>query len=107
MEGLSHYPLLVFALAFVALWSASVAGVWLRRTYPSADDEQNENLGVILAANLTLLAFIIGCRFSMSINRYEKRNTIMKTEAKAMGTELMRIDILPSADAANVRQPLG
>ena len=60
MEGLSHYPLLVFALAFVALWSASVAGVWLRRTYPSADDEQNEHLGVILAATLTLLALIIG-----------------------------------------------
>jgi hypothetical protein len=107
MEGLSHYPLLVFALAFVALWSASVAGVWLRRTYPSADDEQNEHLGVILAATLTLLALIIGFSFSMSINRYDQRKNFEEAEANAIGTELLRADLLPPADAANVRKLLG
>jgi hypothetical protein len=35
MENLTHYPLLVFAATFVALWFASVAGSWLRRRYPN------------------------------------------------------------------------
>jgi len=36
MEHLTRYPLLVFAVAFVALWLVSVAGCWLRRRNPSA-----------------------------------------------------------------------
>jgi hypothetical protein len=107
MESLSHYPLLVFAVAFVALWLASAAGFWLRRSYPSADDEQNEHLGVILAATLTLLALIIGFSFSMSTNRYDQRKNFEEAEANAIGTELLRADWLPPADAANVRKLLG
>jgi hypothetical protein len=107
MEGLSHYPLLVFAVAFVALWLASAAGSWLRRSYPNAGDEQNEHLGVILAATLTLLALIIGFSFSMSTNRYDQRKNFEEAEANAIGTELLRADFLPAADAANVRKLLG
>jgi hypothetical protein len=107
MESLSHYPLLVFAVAFVALWLASAAGSWLRRNYPNADDEQNEHLGVILAATLTLLALIIGFSFSMSTNRYDQRKNFEEAEANAIGTELLRADFLPPADAANVRKLLG
>jgi dsDNA-binding SOS-regulon protein len=107
MESLSHYPLLVFAVAFVALWLASAAGSWLRRSYPNAEDEQNEHLGVILAATLTLLALIIGFSFSMSTNRYDQRKNFEEAEANAIGTELLRADFLPPADAANVRKLLG
>ena len=56
MENLTHYPWLVFAAAFVTLWLASLTGSWLRRRNPGAGDEQDEDLGVILAATLTLLA---------------------------------------------------
>jgi hypothetical protein len=107
MEGLSHYPLLVFALTFVALWLASVAGSWLRRTYPNADDEKNEHLGVVLAATLTLLALIIGFSFSMATNRYDQRKNFEEAEANAIGTELLRADLLAPGDAANVRKLLG
>jgi hypothetical protein len=54
MESLTHNPLLLFVVSFVALSVVAVAGSWLRRRYPSADNEQNEHLGVILAATLTL-----------------------------------------------------
>jgi hypothetical protein len=30
MENLTHYPSLVFAIAFTALWFTSAAGSWLR-----------------------------------------------------------------------------
>ena len=107
MENLTHYPWLVFAAAFVTLWLASFTGSWLRRRYPGAGDEQDEDLGVILAATLTLLALIIGFSFSMATNRYEQRKNFEESEANAIGTELRRADLLPPADAANVRKLLG
>jgi dsDNA-binding SOS-regulon protein len=107
MENLTHYPLMVFAAAFVTLWLASLTGSWLRRRNPSADDEQNEDIGVILAATLTLLALIIGFSFSMATNRYEQRKNFEEGEANAIGTELLRADLLPPADGANVRKLLG
>jgi hypothetical protein len=107
MEDPTHYPLLVFAVAFVALWLTSVAGVWLRRRTASAGDERNEDIGVILAATLTLLALIIGFSFSMATNRYDQRKNFEEAEANAIGTEILRADLLPPADAANVRKLLG
>ena len=107
MENLTHYPLLVFAAAFAALWFASVAGSWLRRRDPNAADERNEDIGVILAATLTLLALIIGFSFSMATNRYDQRKNFEEAEANAIGTEILRADLLPTADAATVRKLLG
>jgi hypothetical protein len=107
MENLTHYPLLVFAVAFVALWFASAAGSWLRKRYPHSGDERNEDLGVILGANLTLLALVIGFSFSMATNRYDQRKNFEEAEANAIGTEILRADLLPPADAENVRKLLG
>src|SRR5260370_23151516 len=107
MENLTHYPLLVFAAAFMALWFASAAGSWLRRRYPNAGDEHKEDIGVILAATLTLLALIIGFSFSMANNPYHQRKNFEEGEANAIGTEILRADLLPPAAAANVRKLLG
>jgi hypothetical protein len=89
-SGQSHgksdaLPLLVLAAAFVTLWLASLTGSWLRRRNPSAGDEQNEDIGVILAATLTLLALIIGFSFSMATNRYDQRKNFEEGEANAIG----------------------
>ena len=107
MENLTHYPLLVFAVAFVALWLAAAAGSRLRRRYPSTGDEHNEHLGVVLGATLTLLALIIGFSFSMATNRYDQRKNFEEAEANAIGTEILRADLIPAADAANLRRLLG
>jgi hypothetical protein len=106
MEDLTHYPLLLFVVSFVVLSAVAAAGFWLRRCYPDADDEQNEHLGVILAATLTLLGLIIGFSFSMAINRYDQPKNFEEAEANAIGTEILRADFLPSADTANVRRLL-
>lgn len=107
MEDLTHYPVLVFAVAFVSLSLASATGAWLRRRSPSVVTEQKEDLGVILAATLTLLALIIGFSFSMATNRYDQRKNFEEAEANAIGTEILRADLIPAADAANVRRLLG
>src|SRR5689334_15804039 len=106
MENLTHYPLLLFVVSFTALSAVALAGSWLRRRYPVADDEQNEHLGIILAAILTLLGLIIGFSFSMAISRYDQRKNYEEAEANAIGTEYLRVDFLPPNDAARARDLL-
>jgi len=107
MENLTHYPVLVFAVAFSLLTLASMAGAWLRRRYPDITDEHKDGLSIILAATLTLLALIIGFSFSMATERYDQRKNFEEAEANAIGTELLRADFLPPDDAARVRKLLG
>ena len=107
MENLTHYPVLVFAAAFILLSIASIAGAWLHKLYPNITDEHKDDLSVILAATLTLLALIIGFSFSMAIERYDQRKNFEEAEANAIGTELLRADLLPPDDAARVHKLLG
>ena len=106
MENLTHYPVLVFAVAFVSLSLASAASARWRRRNSSMSEEQKDDLSLILAASLTLLALIIGFSFSMATNRYDQRKNFEEAEANAIGTEYLRADLLPSADAATVRKLL-
>ena len=71
------------------------------------NEEQKDDLSLILAASLTLLALIIGFSFSMATNRYDQRKNFEEAEANAIGTEYLRADLLPSADAVRVRKILG
>jgi hypothetical protein len=103
METFTHFPLRVFAVAFIALWLASLAGSWLRVHTARAGKARDDDLGVILGASLTLLALIIGFSFSMATNRYDQRKVFEEAEANAIGTEYLRADVLPVPDAANVR----
>src|SRR5580704_12241311 len=107
MENLTRYPWLIFVAAFAALWLASVMGSWLRRRNPKVEEEQHDDLGIILGATLTLLALIIGFSVSMASTRYDQRKNLEEAEANAIGTEMLRSDLLPPADAAKLRELLG
>jgi hypothetical protein len=50
-----------------------------------------------------MLALIIAFTFSMAISRYDQRKNYEEEEANAIGTEYVRADLLPAADAAKVR----
>ena len=60
-------------------------------------------LALSWTATLTLLALIIGFTFSMALNRYDQRKIYEEEEANAIGTEYLRAELLPAADAAKVR----
>lgn len=107
MENLTHYPLILFIAAFVGLWLGAAAGSWLRQRGREVNEEQTEDLGIVLGATLTLLALIIGFSVSMASSRYEQRKGLEEAEADAIGTELLRADLLPSDHATNVRRLLG
>ena len=108
---LSHnpldYPFLILALTFFAFWTSAWAGAYLRkrrRNPEKADD--HEDFTLLLGSTLTLLALIVGFTFSMAVNRYDQRKNYEEEEANAIGTEYVRVDILPAEDAVKVRAML-
>ncbi len=100
---MTHYPILVFALCFLALWLAAWIGWSILKKRSTLDEELRQDFGFILAATLTLLGLIIGFSFSMATSRYDLRKTHEEAEANAIGTEYVRADLLPAADAKKVR----
>jgi hypothetical protein len=101
MNKLTDNPLIVFALALFMLWlSARIGSFFHKRRRLEAG--VREDFSLILAATLTLLGLIIGFSFSMAISRYDQRQNCEGAEANAIGTEYLRADLLPAADAARV-----
>src|SRR5437763_9755396 len=100
---LMNFPLLVFALSFVVLLLAAFIGDAIRSRVHALNEEERDDFNVVLNATLTLLGLLIGFSFSMAISRYDQRKNYEEAEANAIGTEYVRADLLPPADAARVR----
>ena len=103
MDNITHYPFLVFAISLIVLCLSAWIGRSFLRTQHKLDTDTHEDLGVILAATLTLLGLIIEFSFSMAIERYDQRKNFEEAEANAIGTEYVRADLLPVADAEKIR----
>jgi hypothetical protein len=95
-------PFVVAGLSFVLLWLAALIGASVRRKRNLKEDE-HQDFNVVVAATLTLLGLIIGFSFSMAVSRYDQRKNYEEAEANAIGTEYVRADLLPAADAERVR----
>jgi len=87
------------ALSLVTLWLAAQIGAYFRETRSNPEQAEREDFGVILSATLTLLAFIVGFRFSMASGRLDQRKNLEESEANAIGTEYVRAGFLPAAAA--------
>jgi hypothetical protein len=96
-------PFLVLPLSFFLMWLSVWIGVFLRKRHLDMDEDVRRDFELILSSTLTLLGLIIGFSFSMAINRYDQRKNYEEAEANAIGTEYVRADMLPAADAARVR----
>ncbi len=106
MHFLMDRPLLVFVFSFVFLWLAGRIGASFRKRQGQMQTEIRDDLGLILGAALTLLGLIIGFTFSMAVSRYDQRKNFEEAEANAIGTEFLRADLLPAADAVKIRSLL-
>lgn len=106
MNNLLNFPLLVFVLSLVLLWFAADLGASFGQRLRPLKEDERETFGVVQAAILTLLGLLIGFTFSMAVSRYEQRKIYEEAEANAIGTEYVRADLLPTADAARVRDLL-
>jgi hypothetical protein len=98
-----RFPLLVFVFSFAVLWLSAWIGAAGFKGLRAQVAESREDFSVVQGATLTLLGLIIGFTFSMALGRYDQRKNFEEEEANAIGTEYLRADLLPAADAAKVR----
>ena len=103
---LLDYPVLIFFASFALLWFANWLGSRLRARRKSISEEERPDFDVVLGAALTLLGLVIGFSFSMAVGRYDQRKNYEEAEANAIGTEYLRADLLPQAEAVRVRELL-
>ena len=97
-----RFPVLILLLSFVGLWLSVRLGAFIRRKHGFLQKDNRDDFNVILGATLTLLGLIIGFSFSMALSRYDQRKDYEATEANAIGTEYLRVDLLPHNTAAHV-----
>jgi hypothetical protein len=98
-------PIFLFLFSLIILWLSERVGAAIRKRRPMRDDARTD-FDVILTAALTLLGLIIGFTFSMAVTRFDQRKNFEEAEANAIGTEYLRADLLPAADADRVHQLL-
>ena len=96
-------PVLVLALTFLAFYLAALFGAFIGKRQANLGEDEQEDFNLVMAGTLTLLGLLIGFSFSMAISRYDQRKIYEEDEANAIGTEYLRVDFLPAADAARVR----
>jgi len=102
MENLLNYPIVVGVVTFLITWAAAHAGERFSRAR-RFDSKELEEFNLVLGATLTLLGLIVGFAFSMAVGRYDQRKNYEEEEANAIGTEYVRFDLLPAADANQLR----
>ncbi len=106
MTYIRDYPLLLFALSFLVLTLSAWIGASISKRQQTLASEEREDLGIIETATLTLLGLIVAFTFSMALERYSQRKNYEEAEANAIGTEYLRVGLLPSADVAKLRSLL-
>lgn len=103
-EILYGYSSVAIALAlFVLIALCNEIGYRLGVAVQSRTDEEIKALaGAVQASILGLLALLLGFTFSMSLQRYDDRSKALIDEANAIGTTVLRAELLPAAqrDAA-------
>jgi hypothetical protein len=98
-----NYPCFVLVLSFGTFWTAALLGSRFRQKVPFQSEDNLDDFKFALGGTVTLLGLIIGFTFSMAVSRYDQRRNYEEDEANAIGTEYLRADLLPPAEAAQVR----
>jgi len=106
MIDMVDYPLLIFALSFIAFYLSALVGGYVRKRGQPLGDDERRDVDVVQTASLTLLGLLIGFTFSMALTRYDQRKGYEEAEANAIGTEYVRAELLPAADTARVQELL-
>ncbi len=96
-ELLYGYSSIAIAITlFIAIVLFNELGFRAGRFVQSRTDNEVKALtGSIQASILGLLALLLGFTFSMSMQRYDNRSMALIDEANAIGTAVLRIQLLP------------
>src|SRR5215469_3572269 len=96
-------PILLLVFSLAVFWFSAWLGASFHKKQAELKESTRGDLTLVLGGTLTLLGLIIGFTFSMAVSRYDQRKDYEEQEANAIGTEYVRSDFLPAADADKVR----
>ncbi len=72
----------------------------------STDEASKAQVATIQTSLLGILALLLGFTFSLSLQRYDRRNEAVVAEANAIGTAYLRAQLLPASVRSNVQKLL-
>nr|WP_310524628.1 hypothetical protein [Polymorphobacter sp.] len=98
LGGLIAQPFIALALLFGLLLASVELGSLFDRRRQTAEENDSPGTGAINGAIFALMGLILAFSFSGAASRFETRRDLIVTEANAIGTAQLRIDIAP-ADA--------
>ncbi len=91
-----HSSILITAVLFVLIMLFNEVGFRIGRFVQDRTDKEVKTLtGSLQASVLGLLALLLGFSFSMAMQRYDSRSQAVIDEANAIGTAMLRIELLP------------
>src|SRR4051812_26110587 len=99
---LLNHPGVVALVSFLVMYGAAHIGARVSQLRRLASKEL-EQFNLVLGATLTLLGLIVWFAFSMAVGRYDQRKNYEEEEANAIGTEYVRAQLLPAAEADRVQ----
>lgn len=93
-----HSSVLIVAILFVALIVATESGyrIGLRIGHGTSESSKSQ-VNSIQASILGVLALLLGFTFSLSLQRYDSRSQAVINEANAIGTVMLRTELLPES----------
>jgi hypothetical protein len=97
----------VFSLAVVVVLASLSIGYRLGlRRFKHVEKLDEGPIGSIVGAMLGLLAFILAFTFGIASSRFDVRKQLLLDEVNAIGTAVLRADLLPEPHAAESRRLL-
>jgi hypothetical protein len=103
MLWLVDHPFPFFAATLVLFIGCTRGGVLARLHGPKLTPAERSEFDLVRNAMFTLLGLMIGFAISMAVTRYDVRKGLEESEANAVGTEYVRLDLMPTEAASKAR----
>ncbi|MDX1561987.1 MAG: hypothetical protein R3305_03635 [Gammaproteobacteria bacterium] len=102
-----HSSFLIVALLFVVLIGATELGYRFGFSFAGKTTEPTKGqINTIQGSLLGVLALLLGFTFSLSLQRFDTRSQAVIDEANAIGTAILRADLLPESVRAETAEGL-
>lgn len=106
MWPLNQHPFYILIISLTVLGGSVWCGGAILSRFKNKVAWSQADFNLVQTATLTLLSLIIGFTFSMAIGRFDQRKTLEEAEANAIGTAMLRADMLPAESRGQIKKIL-
>jgi hypothetical protein len=104
MSSTTIYGVLLLVFLFLSILGMLEAGrYWGRKRRAEDPEGAREGIGAVDGALFGVMGLLIAFTFSGAASRYDTRRDLVVTEANAIGTAYLRLDLLPARTQAELR----